>query len=165
MQVEKESRKEMKSRLYSLLSNKSKKDRLSVHNAFSYKNKDYSFEVKLKDKVDFDEASRMLEKAAEESNLGYARLGFVNTGAEFGFIYLKQSKIGRYLNKLFFPLSGNLENMFITTDSYAGSGKIERIDLTCDNPKAHKREFVDFFLNLYKNIYKERNVTAEEYIE
>ncbi|MCL4376246.1 MAG: hypothetical protein OH338_04720 [Candidatus Parvarchaeota archaeon] len=165
MELENESRKQMKSRLYSLLADKRKKDRLSDYNAFSYKNKDYSFEVKLKDRVEFDEVSRMVEKAAEESNLKYARLGFVNTGAEFGFIYLKQSKISRYLNKLFFPLSGNLENMFITTNTYASRGKMERINLTCSNPKAHKKEFVDFFLNLYKNIYKERNVTVEEYIE
>lgn len=107
----------------------------------------------------------MLENAAKQSNLWYTRLGFINTGVEFGFIYLKQSKIGRYLNKLFFPASGNLENMFMTTDAYASSGKIERINLTCDNPKAHKKEFIDFFTNLYNNIYKESSIPMEEYIE
>ena len=167
MEVENESRKQMKSRLYSLLADKHKKDRLSDYNALYYENKDYSFEVKLKDPVEFDEACRMLEKAAEESNLGYARLGFVNTDAEFGFIYLKKSKIKiyRYLDNVFHPADGNLENMFITTATYAGREKIERIDLTCDNPNSHKKEFVDFFLNLYNNIYKNSRVPIEKYIE
>ncbi len=70
-----------------------------------------------------------------------------------------------YLNKLFFPLNGNLENMFITTNTYAGKGKMERIYLTCNNPKAHKKEFIDFFLNLYKNICSEDSVPVEQYIE
>ena len=46
-----------------------------------------------------------------------------------------------------------------------GREKIERIDLTCDNPNSHKKEFVDFFLNLYNNIYKNSRVPIEKYIE
>ena len=80
MEAENKARKQMKSRLYSLLQDKSKKDRLLDYNVFSYKDKDYSFEVKLKYTFEFDKVSRMMEKAAEESNLKYARLGFVNTG-------------------------------------------------------------------------------------
>ncbi len=166
MQAENGSRAKMKLKLYSLLSDKCKKDRSTSYDSLLYNNKDYPFEVKLNEPTEFDEVSRILEKTAGESNLGYIRLGF-NTGGEFGLVYFKKPeiKVYRYIDKIFHPVSGIIDNMFIKTNFCATTGEIERIYLMCSDPKAHKREFVDFFLNLYHNIYNKSGVTLDEYIK
>ena len=166
MQLENELRAKMKSKLYSLLSDKYKKDSYPGYYSLPYENKDYSFEVKLKEPAKFDEVSRILEKTAMESNLGYARLG-LNAGAEFGLVYFKkpEMKLYKYMDKIFNPASGIADNAFIKTGFYAVTDEIESIHLICSNPKAHKKELVNFFLDLYHNINGKRQVALDQYIK
>ena len=164
MQTEKESRKEMKSRLYSLLKEKQNEDKFGGHSGF-LSEKCYSFDVKLQEPVNFDEASDILEKAADASGLGYARLGLISNNAQFGVVYLKRSEKHSYINKLFNPFSYSiLENSFIKTGFYPKDRKISIIYINCESPKNYGEKFIDFFLNLYQALYPDRNLPIDEYI-
>ena len=76
-----------------------------------------------------------------ESNLGYSGLGF-NVGAEFGLVYFKkpEMKLYGYVDKIFNPASGIVDNAFIKTGFYAAAYEIESIHLICSNPKARKKK-------------------------
>lgn len=166
MRSEEESRKEMKSRLYSLLAEKQEKDGSGSNSIFPFWERSYSFAVNLKGQADFDEVSRSLEEAAKLSGMEYARLGFVAYNAGFAVVYFKKSEKRGYIETLFNPFAYSIiNNTFMMTEAYTEGSKLSNIYINCKNPRAHKKEFVDFFLNLYRVLYNDGTVPIEEYIK
>ncbi len=164
MQTEERSRKEMKSRLYSLLAEKQKEDKFDSYGCF-LPEKYYSFDVKLQEPVNFYGASNILGKVANALDLGYARLGFISNNAEFAVVYIKKPKKYSYIDKLFNPFSYSiLRNSFMRTEIYPKDRELSSISISCESPKANSEKFIDFFFTLYRILYPNRNLPIDEFI-